>query len=164
MKDATGSHLTLTVRAYNAADGVAFHDLNLEWIKKYFRVEASDRAQLEDPETNILAIGGRILIADLQGQPVGTVALLPGHGENTVELAKMSVRPNVHGQGIGKALMVAAIETAREMGAKHIWLETNTVLLPALKLYRKYGFRELVGDELTATPYDRCNCQMKLDL
>ena len=58
----------------------------------------------------------------------------------------------------------AAIEKAREMGASQIWLETNTSLEAALALYRKSGFRELTGDELTPTPYDRCNCQMLLDL
>lgn len=154
----------LIVRPYKATDAAAFRDLNLEWIDQHFRVEASDRAQLEYPDTNILEPGGRILIADMDGNAVGTAALVPGHGESTVELAKMCVSPKMKGQGIGNALMEAAIAAARDMGTRRIWLETNKVLRPALKLYRKYGFRELSGDELTATPYDRCNCQMTLDL
>ena len=154
----------ITIRPYIPADAAAFRALNLAWIEPLFEMEASDWGQLDDPETHILAKGGRILLAVLEGETVGTVGLVPGHGEATVELIKMSARDDLRGQGIGKALMQAAVDMAREMGAKHIWLETNSSLAAALGLYRKAGFRELSGEELTATPYDRCNCQMVLDL
>lgn len=154
----------VTVRAYRPDDAHAFRDLNLAWVAAYFTVEAEDRAQLEDPQTYILDKGGAILIAELAGEVVGTVGLVPGHGDGVLELIKMSARSDVQGKGIGHALMDAAVAQARRMGATRIWLETNTVLAAALALYRKSGFRELSGDELTETPYDRCNCQMVLDL
>ncbi|MEO1553646.1 MAG: GNAT family N-acetyltransferase, partial [Pseudomonadota bacterium] len=130
----------------------------------YFTVEAEDRAQLDDPQTHILGKGGAILMAELNGETVGAVGLVPGHGAGVLELIKMSARDDVKGQGIGRALMNAAIEKARDMGASKIWLETNTKLAAALALYRKSGFRELTGDDLTPTPYDRCNCQMVLEI
>jgi len=154
----------VTVRDYHPGDAAAFRDLNLAWVEAFFTVEAEDRAQLEDPQTHILSKGGAILMADLDGEPVGTVGLVPGHGEGVLELIKMSARSDIQGKGVGRALMDAAIDKARDMGARAIWLETNTKLAAALALYRKSGFRELSGDELTATPYDRCNCQMILDL
>jgi GNAT superfamily N-acetyltransferase len=154
----------VTVRDFRPSDAEAFRDLNLAWVEQYFTVEAEDRAQLEDPQTHILDQGGAILIADLGGMPVGTVGLVPGHQDGVLELIKMSARSDVKGRGIGRALMDAAIDKARVMGATKIWLETNTVLAAALALYRKSGFRELTGDELTDTPYDRCNCQMVLEL
>lgn len=154
----------VSVRPYRREDADAFRDLNLAWIEAYFTIEAEDRAQLEDPQTHILDKGGAILIAELAGEPVGTAGLVPGHGEGVLELIKMSARADLHGKGIGRALMDAAIAQARRMGARRIWLETNTKLEAALALYRKSGFRELSGDDLTATPYDRCNCQMVLDL
>ena len=154
----------MLVRDFTPADAAAFRDLNLAWVEAYFTVETEDRAQLDDPQTHILAKGGAILVADLNGETVGTVGLVPGHGETVLELIKMSARSDLQGQGIGRALMDAAIEKARDMGASRIWLETNTKLAAALALYRKSGFRELSGDELTETPYDRCNCQMLLDL
>lgn len=152
------------VRDYAAADASVFRDLNLAWVEQYFTVEAEDRAQLEDPRTHILDKGGAILIAEFSGEAVGTVGLVPGHGDDVLELIKMSARSDIRGKGIGRALMNAAVEKAREMGASKIWLETNTSLDAALALYRKSGFRELTGDEFTSTPYDRCNCQMILDL
>ena len=154
----------MIVRDYTPADATAFRDLNLAWVEKFFTVEAEDRAQLEDPQTHILDKGGAILIAEHDGEPVGTVGLVPGHEEGVLELIKMSARSDVQGKGIGRALMEAAIEKSREMGARAIWLETNTKLEAALALYRNSGFRELSGDELTETPYDRCNCQMLLEL
>ena len=154
----------VSVRPYRREDADAFRDLNLAWIEAYFTVEGEDRAQLEDPQTHILDKGGAILIAELAGETVGTAGLVPGHGEGVLELIKMSARADLQGKGIGRALMDAAIAQARQMGARQIWLETNTVLAAALALYRKSGFRELSGDDLTATPYDRCNCQMVLDL
>ena len=154
----------MSVRDYTQNDAAAFRDLNLAWVEAFFAVEDEDRAQLEDPNTHILDKGGAILIAEYEGEPVGTVGLVPGHHEGMLELIKMSARSDIQGKGIGRALMDAAIERAREMGAAQIWLETNTSLEAALALYRKSGFRELTGDELTPTPYDRCNCQMLLDL
>jgi putative acetyltransferase len=152
------------VRGFRSDDANAFRDLNLAWVEAYFTVEAEDRAQLEDPQTHILDQGGAILIAELDGDVVGTVGLVPGHGDGVLELIKMSARSDVQGKGIGRALMDAAIVQARRMGASKIWLETNTILAAALALYRKSGFRELSGDELTETPYDRCNCQLVLEL
>ena len=154
----------MIVRDYTLNDAAAFRDLNLAWVEAFFTVEDEDRAQLEDPNTHILDKGGAILIAEYQGEAVGTVGLVPGHHEGMLELIKMSARSDIQGKGIGRALMDAAIEKAREMGASQIWLETNTSLEAALALYRNSGFRELTGDELTPTPYDRCNCQMLLDL
>lgn len=154
----------MIVRDFTHEDAAAFRDLNLAWVEQYFTVEDEDRAQLNDPQLHILDKGGAILMAELAGEAVGTVGLVPGHDADTLELIKMSARSDVKGQGIGRALMDAAIEKARVMGASKLWLETNTSLEAALALYRKSGFRELTGDELTPTPYDRCNCQMVLDL
>ena len=142
----------MKIRDYTPADATAFRDLNLAWVEKYFTVEASDRAQLEDPQTHILDKGGVILIAEYQGEAVGTVGLVPAHKAGVLELIKMSARSDIQGKGIGRALMDAAIAKSREMGASHIWLETNTSLEAALALYRKSGFRKLTGDELTPTP------------
>ena len=154
----------MIIRDFTPDDAAAFRDLNLAWVEAYFTVEDEDRAQLNDPQTHILDKGGAILMAELNGEAVGTVGLVPGHGPGVLELIKMSARSDVKGQGIGRALLDAAIEKAQRMGATKIWLETNTKLDAALALYRKSGFRELTGDEVTPTPYDRCNCQMLLVL
>jgi GNAT superfamily N-acetyltransferase len=77
------------------------------------------------------------------------------------ELAKMAVSPKAQGLGIGYVLGMAVLEKARRMKAKNVYLESNTKLVPAISLYRKLGFIEVKGN---ATPYERCNIQMVVDL
>jgi ribosomal protein S18 acetylase RimI-like enzyme len=58
--------------------------------------------------------------------------------------------------------MDAMIAWARERHAKQIFLESNTVLGKAIKLYEKYGFKTIrlgEGDE-----YERSNIRMTLEL
>ena len=138
----------------------AFGALNYAWIRRYFNVEPSDRRALDDPEASVLAPGGRILMAEIDGRPVGTCALLRKSAD-TVELAKMAVDETCQGRGIGRKLGEAAIANAREMGAARVVLESNSRLAPALALYRRLGFRDAcAGDSV----YNRCDVQMELAL
>lgn len=78
-----------------------------------------------------------------------------------LELAKMAVDKTAQGKGIGHLLSRAAIERAKSKGAKRLYLESNTVLKPALGLYTKLGFKKIVGQY---SRYERSNIQMELDI
>ena len=134
----------------------AFRALNLEWIERYFVVEEADRAVLDDPEGGILAAGGHILMAEVDGAAVGCCALIR-EADDTFELAKMAVSPRAQGQGIGATLGRAAIERARSAGAKRVELVTNSALAPALHVYRKLGF---VDAPVGASEYARADVRM----
>lgn len=69
--------------------------------------------------------------------------------------------PEVQGKEIGWLMGRNVIDKARASGAGKIYLESNTILKPAIKLYQKLGFRKIAGH---ATPYERCNIQMVLEL
>ncbi|MEQ8556794.1 MAG: GNAT family N-acetyltransferase [Henriciella sp.] len=152
------------VRPYAPADAAAFKSLNLAWIEQLFDIEPSDLAQLDDPQTVIIDAGGCVLMAEIEGEPVGTAGLVRGHEPGVLELVKMSARADLRGKGVGKALMSACVTAARDMGASRIWLESNRKLDAALGLYRAAGFRELACGEETPSPYSRCDIQMVLDL
>ncbi len=137
-----------------------FKRLNYEWIEKYFKLEKMDHETLNYPNEKILKSGGHIIMARYNDEIVGTCALLKIDND-TYELAKMSVAEHVRGLGIGKMLGETIINKARELGGKSIYLESNTVLEAAIKLYLKLGFRKTVGP---ASPYERCNIQMRRDL
>jgi GNAT superfamily N-acetyltransferase len=77
------------------------------------------------------------------------------------ELAKMAVSPQAKGKGIGWLLGKAIIKKAQSLNAQKIYLESNTVLKPAINLYHKLGFNKVIGH---STPYKRCNIQMELIL
>lgn len=118
-----------------------FARLNIEWLERWFAVEPVDREVLGDPETHLLAGGGRILFAvDDSDRALGTVALLR-YDDGLVELTKMAVEPGLRGGGIGRRLMHGAIEAFAGMGGRELFLESSTKLGPALKLYESVGFR-----------------------
>lgn len=152
----------ITIVPYSEAYAHAFKSLNEEWIKKYFRIEEMDRISLNNPKKYVLDKGGYIAVALLSHEAVGVCALIPSDREEfDFELAKMGVSPKAQGKGIGKLLVQHIIAKAKELGAKNLYLESNRVLLPALNLYRKLGFVEIVGAK---SPYERSDIQMGLDL
>jgi N-acetylglutamate synthase-like GNAT family acetyltransferase/predicted transcriptional regulator len=138
----------------------AFRNLNEEWISTWFVMEEQDYKSLDHPQEYIIDKGGYILIALYKGEPVGTCGLIK-MDKKTFELAKMAVSPKVKGRGIGLLLGNSAIKKARKKGAEKLYLESNTVLKPAISLYHKLGFKKVTG---MPSPYERCNIQMILEL
>ncbi|MDM7923623.1 MAG: GNAT family N-acetyltransferase [Pyrinomonadaceae bacterium] len=138
-----------------------FARLNYEWIERYFRVEPHDSELLDDPKGQIVATGGEVFFAVIDEACVGTVAMVP-HGDSIFELTKMAVSPAHHGRGIANRLMTACVGHARDKGASTIFLETNSVLAPAIALYRKFGFVDTPLDP--GSQYFRADVRMELAL
>lgn len=138
----------------------AFKALNVEWISAYFEMEEADYKALDNPESYILNNGGKIFVALYQGEPLGVCALIKmDDPDYDFELAKMAVSPKAQGKNMGWLLGQAVIKAAKEMGASKIYLESNTLLKPAIQLYYKMGFQKVTG---RPTPYKRANIQMEL--
>lgn len=138
----------------------AFRDINVEWISHYFTMEAEDYKYLEHPQENIIDQGGAILVALIDNEPIGICALIK-MTEEKYELAKMGVRPAARGKKIGWQLGQGIINKAKEKKAKTLVLESNRILTPAISLYRKLGFKEVVK---SCSPYARCDIQMAMDI
>ena len=136
----------------------AFKSLNVEWISKYWELEEPDFKALDDPEGYILNQSGVILIALDKGEPIGCCALIK-QTDDTFELAKMAVSPKAQGKGVGLLLGKSIVERAKLMGLKRLYLESNSVLKPAICLYEKIGFKPIKG---ASSPYARCDVQMEL--
>lgn len=145
---------------YTSEYAAAFKELNIQWITTYFKVEPEDLKALDHPKDYILKKGGHILMAIHEDKPVGTVALIKMK-DGGYELAKMAVAPEVRGKNIGFLLGKAAISKGQANGAKRIYLESNTILKPAINLYHKLGFKKITGPP---SPYERANIQMELKL
>ncbi|WP_217604193.1 bifunctional helix-turn-helix transcriptional regulator/GNAT family N-acetyltransferase [Chitinophaga sp. GbtcB8] len=145
---------------YQPKHAAAFRKLNEEWITTYFKMEAADYKALDHPKEYILQKGGYILMAVYNDEPVGTCALIKME-DGGYELAKMAVSPEARGKNIGWLLGNAIIEKARSIGAHRLYLESNTILKPAINLYHKLGFKKITGPP---SPYERANIQMELIL
>lgn len=140
----------------------AFKALNEQWISSYFEIEEADSKALDNPKSYILEKGGKIFVALYKGEPVGVCALIKmDDPEYQYEMAKMAVSPNVQGKSIGWLLGLAVVNAAKQLGGSKLYLESNTLLKPAINLYHKLGFKKVVG---RSTPYARCNIQMGLVL
>ena len=153
----------VVIRSFQPSDADAFRSLNEAWITREFALEDEDRRVLGDPQGVFVDTGGDVLMALLGERRVGCVALL-WHDAQTLEVCKMTVAPELRGTGLGRALLEAAIARCRALGAARVYLESGRKLIPAIRLYRSLGFRELADDEGHPSPYARCDIRMMLPL
>ena len=136
-----------------------FRKLNLEWLDKYNLTESHDLMVLDDPKGTILDRGGFIWLAKAGDEIIGSAALMnEGHG--IFELAKMSVTKNWQGKGISKMLVETCLKKAKETGARKLTLFSNHQLQTALKLYEKYGFKNV---EVKDSPFETADVKMELE-
>lgn len=160
-KESHHSHKVEIVE-YNSSYLSTFKRLNIMWINSYWSLESHDLEVLNDPDTSIISKGGHILVALVDEKPMGVVALCPmDNPEYDYEIAKLAVDPETRGCGVGDAIFSAVLEKAKSLGAKNLFLESNTLLKPAISLYRKYGFKELKEYH---PAYARGDIQMELSL
>lgn len=131
--------------------------LNIEWLKKYFRVEEKDELVLSNPQEEIIDKGGMIFYARSNNEILGTASLMK-IDDITFELSKMAVSDKAQGLGIGNKLLVHCLAVAEENNIKKLVLYSNRILLPAIHLYEKFGFVEV---SLGNISYERANIKME---
>lgn len=139
---------------------INFAELNKAWLKKYFEVEPKDEQMLGNPQKYYIEEGGFIYFAMYKGEIAGTIALLKVN-ETIFELSKMAVDEKFQGKNVGNKLIAHCLEEAKRLNLEKIILYSNTTLGPAIHLYEKFGFREIVGFK---SDYKRANIKMELAL
>lgn len=150
---------TVEILTYQPELGEYFKSISYQWLEKYFGIEEVDRDVLENHKANIIDKGGHILFAKIDGEIIGTCALI-NLGNGIYELAKLGILESHQGLKIGEKLTKAVIEQAKSLKAKYIVLESSNRLEKALKLYEKLGFVE--DKYLIQEPFSRCNVQLML--
>lgn len=151
----------LTIREFQTGDEAAFRRLNEEWICRYFEMETTDEAALQDPWGRILNAGGKIFLAVQNDAAVGCCALV-AKSPTEFEVAKTAVTERARGAGIGRQLLQRVIAEGRSLGARRLYLETNQKLVPAIRLYESVGFRHVPPERVVPSPYTRANVYMEL--
>jgi ribosomal protein S18 acetylase RimI-like enzyme len=127
------------------AIGRLMHDFNAEY-DEYTpgprKLAARFGQLLADGQTAVLLAGaGPDGFAVLRFRPaIATEAL-------ECYLAELYVVPERRGQGLGRALMTAAIELARQEGADHMDLGTSEDDVAARALYESLGFTNREGGD-----------------
>jgi ribosomal protein S18 acetylase RimI-like enzyme len=120
------------------AIGRLLHDFNTEYDDPTpgpLRLAERMRELLDGGDTVVLLGGGG-------PDGVAVLRLRPSIWTDKLEcyLAELYVVPGRRGQGLGRALMEAAIEVAREEGADHMDLGTSEDDVAARALYESLGF------------------------
>lgn len=134
----------MTVRPATPADarliGVLLHDFNTEFDEPTPSPDAlAERmARLMAQDTTVL-LADEVGLAVLRFRPAIWSAGLEAY------LAELYVRPTHRGRGLGRALLEAAMDHARERGADRIELGTTEDDVAARRLYEKCGFIRTEG-------------------
>jgi GNAT superfamily N-acetyltransferase len=96
---------------------------------------ALDVGDLERPDVTFL-------VARHDGRALGTAAVVDG-GDGSAELKRVFVTDAARGLGVGRALLFAAEERARALGATTMRLETGLPQTAAIALYERGGYRHV---------------------
>lgn len=135
----------LEILPYSDDLAQAFHDINVEWIEQMFVLEPADRESLERPRETIIDPGGDILFVRAQELGIVGTCALRHSGNGAYELTKMGVLARARGRKAGEFLLHAAIGRARTIGARKLYLLTNSRCEAAIHLYEKAGFQHDAG-------------------
>lgn len=148
----------ISIVRYRPDHAAAWRSLNEDWlIAGGYLLEAKDQLVLGDPQGVILDRGGRIFIAERDGEPVGCCSLM-AMADGGYEVGKMAVTESARGLNLGWRLLEACEAAARAAGAPRLYLETNAAQTHAIALYRRFGFLDLPPQP---TPYARCDVWME---
>jgi len=105
------------------------------------------------------------VVAEQDGIVNGGCGIFPTSGlpHGYCELVKLYLLPEARGYGTGKELINQCINTAKETGYTHMYLETMPELNMAVGLYESCGFRYLPAP-MGASGHYGCNIWMLKDL
>jgi DNA-binding MarR family transcriptional regulator/GNAT superfamily N-acetyltransferase len=94
---------------------------------------------------------GLFVLARLHGRAIGCGAVL-FHDDEPAYVKRMWVDDAVRGMGVGRRILAALEQAARDHGAASVTLETNASLTEAIAMYRASGYVEVepFNDEVYA--------------
>lgn len=147
--------MTVQVRPITRADLSDFHhvmmsagmDARSSW----------SRTTTADLERSLFAdgAGGFVAVQNGSGQDRGEVVGCVGYrpdGTGTLTLNKLATLPEVRGQGVGRLLVQAVEETARQNGFGRVLLAVSQFNLEVIPYYAKLGYAKSDGVYSFANP------------
>lgn len=150
------------IRPARPGDENAVRDLVFRVLVEYGLPpdQGATDADLDDIHAFYIAPGGLfVVVEEGAGNIVGSAGLLP-KGDGVVELRKMYLDAAWRGRGLGRRLLDDLLDRARTAGYRRVSLETAGVLVEAIGLYRRYGFKPTGESPETG----RCDQVFVLDL
>lgn len=147
MQSTNGSRLCdqLSIRHFEIADQDAAKQLILEGLgERWGWIDPTLNPDLNDIAATYAA--GVFLVGHLGDRLIATGALLPEttpEGMDALRVVRMSVHADLRGQGIGRRMLDALLDYAREQGCTLVVLETTSTWADAVRFYRRNGFQRV---------------------
>lgn len=120
----------------------------------------------EDPTTDDLYSlfqkeKSELWVAEWNEEIAGCCGIYPSDNlpNGFVEMVKFYLSAEARGKGIGKALMIKSIESAKEFGYTNIYIESLPEFDTAVSLYEKSGFIRL-NNPIGNSSHPGCNVWM----
>lgn len=155
--------MNVSIRDYAPSDHDQVNNLALAAFAQY-ETHYDDWAVFREGIARMadLANDADLIVAE-RGQLVGAVAHVgPGKPRNKIFpddwsiIRMLVVEPEQRGKGIGKQLVAAALQRARNAGAPVVGLHTSPIMVNALSLYLSLGFeRDRELPPIKGVPYSR---------
>lgn len=133
-----------------------FHDFQVATAGTVYEDSTTDNLyQLFTEEHSTL------FVAELDNEIAGCCGIFPTEGlpKNCAELVKFYIYRDFRGKGIGKMLMEASIDFAKNEGFKSIYIESLPEFSTAVAMYDKLGFKYL-EKALGNSGHSGCNLWM----
>jgi [ribosomal protein S18]-alanine N-acetyltransferase len=123
--------VNFAIRRMTLEDVPSVHEIDtlsfsLPWPERSFRFELTENPVAR---TWVVESGGRV-----------AAMLVLWLIVDEAHIATIATHPDFRRQGLGERLMIAALVSAREEGARRAFLEVRAGNAGALELYKKYGF------------------------
>ena len=89
--------------------------------------------------------GSVYYVAEQNGSILGGCGIFPTEAlpEKTCELVKLYLDKNARGTGLGKKLLLKAMDWSKANGYDQVYLESMPELSKAVNIYEKVGFKKL---------------------
>ncbi|MFT3798219.1 ribosomal protein S18-alanine N-acetyltransferase [Microbacterium sp.] len=147
----------MTLRTADARDLAAIMDLERASFPTDAWSEPMMRAEISSPH-------GRYVVDVEAGRLVGYGGVRAVSGAHDADIQTIAIAADARGRGRGRALLAALLRTARERGAREVFLEVRADNPTASALYASEGFTEIGRRPRYYQPDDVDAVVMKLDL
>ncbi|MEO0328458.1 MAG: GNAT family N-acetyltransferase [Pseudomonadota bacterium] len=123
-------------------DRLPLQDLG-SWVSSFLYLSNDDQnlaAKLVEVIGNIEAVSGLFVIGE---DEIPTSALRCVHDRDLVGIFDVVVDKEYRAKGYGKSILTGALKWAKANGASRAWLQVTADNQSAIKLYERFGFKEV---------------------
>ncbi|MDY7079354.1 MAG: GNAT family N-acetyltransferase [Chloroflexota bacterium] len=140
--------MSLLIRSFEPRDQDVARQLILAGLGEHFGwIDETRNPDLDDIVANYVESGHVFVVAEINGELVGTGALIT-ESKDASRIVRMSVKQTHRRQGIGRALVAHLLKVASQKGFRQVKVSTEHDWKDAIGLYEHCGFNAYSRDDV----------------